>query len=263
MKMVANLDAILRDVEKPGRYTGRELNSVVKDWDSVRVRVALIYPDVYEVGMSNLGMMILYDILNQLPDVLCERAYTPWLDMEERLRENGVPLYSLESHRSLRDFDIVGISLPYELNYTNVLTALDLAGIPLLALERGLDDPLVVAGGSGAYTLEPMADFFDLFVIGEGEEVLLELVRAYADWRDEQPEGPRGWPTGHPRASAPTDRAPEPTCSASPVRRCRAARRSVGHAAPGPAPDRSPSTAAGRRGRRCRAECRIPMAGRR
>ncbi len=183
MSIVSDLEAILREVEKPGRYTGGEWNSVVKDWESTPVKVALAYPDTYEIGMSNLGLMILYDILNRQPDILCERVYAPWLDMEERLRRAGLPLYSLETRHALTDFDIVGVSLPYELNYTNALTILSLGGMSPLAAERRPEDPLVIAGGSGAYNPEPMAAFFDLFVIGEGEEALLELVRLYAEWK--------------------------------------------------------------------------------
>jgi len=189
MSIVGDLEPLLREVEKPGRYTGGEWNSIVKDWNAVRVRVALAYPDTYEVGMSNLGMMILYDILNREPDALCERVYAPWLDMEAQLREKGVPLFSLESRRALKDFDIIGVSLPYELNFTNALTILDLAGLSPLAMERGAEDPLVIAGGSGAYNPEPMADFFDLFVIGDGEEALLQLARAYADWQEARRRG--------------------------------------------------------------------------
>ncbi|MDH7490275.1 MAG: TIGR03960 family B12-binding radical SAM protein [Anaerolineae bacterium] len=183
MSIVSDLEVILRDVEKPGRYTGGEWNSVVKDWESTPVKVALAYPGTYEIGMSNLGLMILYDILNRQPDILCERVYAPWLDMEEGLRRAGLPLYSLETRHALTDFDIVGISLPYELNYTNALTILSLGGMSPLAAERRPEDPLVIAGGSGAYNPEPMAAFFDLFVIGEGEEALLELVRLYAEWK--------------------------------------------------------------------------------
>lgn len=178
-----DLERILREVEKPGRYTGGEWNSIAKDWDSTPVKVVLAYPDTYEIGMSNLGLMILYDILNRQPDILCERVYTPWVDMEERLRRFRVPLFSLETRHALADFDIIGISLPYELNYTNALTILSLGGLAPLAAERRPEDPLVIAGGSGAYNPEPMSAFFDLFVIGEGEEVLLELVRLYADWK--------------------------------------------------------------------------------
>ena len=177
------LDRILPGVSKPARYTGHEWNSIVKDWDEVEVRVALAYPDIYEVGMSNRGLAILYDILNGQAFCLAERVYAPWLDMEEAMRKAGIPLFSLESRRPLREFDIVGFTLPYELNYTNVLNMLDLAGIPVLAAERGEDDPLIIGGGSCTYNAEPMARFFDLFVIGEGEEVVVELVQAYREWK--------------------------------------------------------------------------------
>jgi len=176
------LDEILSQVTKPARYTGREWNSVVKDWDRARTKVLLAYPDLYEVGMSNLGLMILYDLLNKEEDILAERVYTPWVDMEGALRRAKMPLYSLETKHALGGFDIIGFSLSYELNYTNVLTMLDLAGIPLLSCQRDESHPLIIAGGSCAYNPEPLADFFDLFVIGEGEEVLLELVEAYREW---------------------------------------------------------------------------------
>jgi radical SAM family uncharacterized protein len=177
------LDDILPKVAKPARYTGHEWNSVIKDWDEVEVKVALAYPDIYDVGMSNLGLMILYDILNREEGVLAERVYAPWIDMEEAMRHAGIPLYSLESRRPLADFDIIGLSLQYELNYTNVLNMLSLAGLSPLAAERDDADPLVIGGGSCTYNAEPLADFFDLFVIGEGEEVLRELVRAYREFR--------------------------------------------------------------------------------
>ena len=177
------LDDILPKVAKPARYTGHEWNSVSKDWDRVEVKVALAYPDVYEVGMSNLGLMILYDILNREEGVLAERVYAPWIDMEEAMRRAGIPLYSLESRRPLADFDIIGFSLQYELNYTNVLNMLDLTGLSPLAAERSDADPLIIGGGSCTYNAEPLADFFDLFVIGEGEKVLLELIRAYRELR--------------------------------------------------------------------------------
>ncbi len=148
----------------------------------MEVKIALAYPDAYEVGMSNLGLAILYELLNQQPGVVAERVYTPWVDMEAAMRRSGTPAFSLESRHSLCDFDIIGFSLQYELNYSNVLTLLDLAGIPLRAAERGAGWPLIIAGGSGAYNPEPMADFFDLFVIGEGEEVLLELVALCKEW---------------------------------------------------------------------------------
>jgi len=180
----ALLDRILPTVTKPARYTGQEWNHVRKDWSQAGVKVALAYPDAYEVGMSNLGLAILYDLLNQQPEVLAERVYAPWLDMERAMRQAGIPLFSLESRHSLREFDIVGFSLQYELNYSNVLNMLDLAGIPLLASRRAEVWPLIIGGGTCTYNAEPLADFFDLFVIGEGEEVLLELVRLYGEWKD-------------------------------------------------------------------------------
>ncbi|MDI7276296.1 MAG: TIGR03960 family B12-binding radical SAM protein [Anaerolineae bacterium] len=170
------LERILPAVEKPGRYAGGEWNAVVKDWGSVEVRLALCYPDVYEIGMSNLGLAILYDLVNRRPDMLAERAYTPWPDMAAAMRAAGVPLYSLETRHPLAEFDVVGFTLQYELNYSNVLEMLDLAGIPLHSAERDERAPLVIAGGSSNYNPEPLAGFFDLFVIGEGEEVLFELL---------------------------------------------------------------------------------------
>ena len=178
------LDSILPTVTKPGRYTGREWNAVVKDWPQARLKVALAYPDVYEVGMSNLGLAILYDILNREQGILAERVYAPWPDMEQALRQAGLPLFTLESRHPLRDFDWIGFSLQYELNYSNVLSMLALAGIPLLASQRmsaPADWPLVIGGGTCTYNAEPLADFFDLFVIGEGEEVVLELAHLYVD----------------------------------------------------------------------------------
>ena len=172
-------EPMLSHVIKPARYTGGEWNSVVKDWDLTPIKVALAYPDVYEVGMSNLGLMILYDILNTEKDVLAERVYTPWIDMEQAMRASGASLYTLETRHPLHEFSIVGFTLPYELNYTNVLTMLDLGRLPLLAAERDDSHPLVIGGGSGTYNPEPLAPFFDLFVVGEGEEVLLELVELY------------------------------------------------------------------------------------
>ncbi len=177
------LDRILPTVQKPARYTGGEWNSVVKDWDAVNVRVALAFPDVYDLGMSNLGLFVLYDIVNQRPDMLAERVFLPWTDMDAALRQAGLPLYSLESKRPLRDFDILGISLPYEQLYSNVLSLLDLAGLPLLAHERDESHPLVIAGGHAAYNPEPMSDFIDLFAIGEGEEILLEIAQVVGQVR--------------------------------------------------------------------------------
>jgi radical SAM family uncharacterized protein len=177
-----DLNAILRRVTRPARYTGGEWNSIKKDWDNADIRIALAYPDVYEIGMSNLGMAILYDLMNKEPHVLVERVYAPWTDMSAEMRSAGIPLFSLESRRSIKDFDIIGFSLGYELTFTNVLNMLDLAQIPLLAADRGDSLPLVIAGGSCAFNPEPMSDFIDLFVVGEGEEVIMELVEAFSQW---------------------------------------------------------------------------------
>ena len=172
------LEKILYHVEKPGRYVGGEHNQILKDWDLVRTHVCLVFPDIYDIGQPNLGLAILYDILNQPPDILAERAFAPWHDLEAQLRENNIPLFSLESKHPLAQFDIIGLSLPYESLYTNALNVLDLAGIPLLASERGSEHPLIIAGGQACFNPEPMADFVDAFVIGEGEEVTLEFIRA-------------------------------------------------------------------------------------
>jgi len=176
-------DNILHQVTKPARYTGGEWNSIIKDWDKTGIRIALSYPDVYEIGMSNIALPILYELLNHQPDVLAERVYAPWVDMEAALRARGIPLFSLESQRPLRDFDIIGFSLGYELTYTNVLNMLDLAGLPVLTTERNDSHPLIIAGGGCALNPEPMADFIDLFVIGEGEDVALELVDCFREWK--------------------------------------------------------------------------------
>lgn len=177
------LDRILPRVQKPGRYTGGELNQVVKDWDATLLKVALVFPDLYELGMSNLGLAILYDLLNRRPDALAERAFAPWPDMESLMRSEGLPLYSLETRHSLADFDIIGFSLPYETLYTNTLNLIDLAGIPVLNSERGDGHPLIIAGGHSTYNPEPMARFIDAFVIGEGEEVIQEIVETVRRWK--------------------------------------------------------------------------------
>jgi len=180
---VVNLNSILHQVQKPARYTGGEWNSIVKDWDKTPVRIVLIYPDLYELGMSNMALPILYQLLNRQPDVLAERAFAPWVDMATVMRREDIPLFSLESKRPLNEFDIIGFSLGYELTYTNVLNMLDLAQIPVLASARDDSRPLVIAGGSCALNPEPMANFFDLFVIGDGEEVLLELLDSFRKWK--------------------------------------------------------------------------------
>lgn len=176
---------ILPTVVKPGRYVGGELNQTVKPWDSVRSHVALVFPDIYDLGQSNLGVAILYDLLNRREDIAAERAFSPWSDMEAALRENDIPLYSLESKRPLSDFDILGISLPYETLYTNFLNILDLAQIPLRSQDRTIDHPLIVAGGQSGFNPEPIAPFVDAVVIGEGEEVVLEIVDAHQTWADQ------------------------------------------------------------------------------
>ena len=178
-----HIEAILPRVTKPARYTGGEWNAIGKDWGSHNVRIALAYPDVYEIGMSNLGLAILYDILNRQPDVVAERVYAPWLDMESEMRAAGLPLFSLETRHPLAEFDVIGFSLSYEGTYTNILNMLDLAGLPILASERGAGCPLVVAGGSGALNPEPLADFIDVFALGDGEELALDLVRVLREWK--------------------------------------------------------------------------------
>jgi len=170
------LKKILPLVQKPGRYFGGELNQVKKEWNSVKTRMALVFPDIYDIGVPNLGVMILYELINSRSDALCERAYLPWLDMESAMRENEIPLYSLESKTPLAKFDIIGFTLPYETLYTNVLNALDLAHIPLRSQNRSETDPIIIAGGHAAYNPEPMAPFIDAFVIGEGEEVIHEII---------------------------------------------------------------------------------------
>ena len=170
-----NIDPILRGVSKPARYVGGEWNAIEHDWNERAVRWGLIYPDLYDIGQSNGGLAILYDILNHTPDTLAERCYTPWPDMADSLRAHGQPLFSLENRRGLRDFDALGFSLSYELTYTNILEMLDLSGIPIRSLDRNEDDPIIFAGGSGALVPEPLAPFVDAFILGEAEDVILEV----------------------------------------------------------------------------------------
>jgi radical SAM family uncharacterized protein len=172
----AKLDRILLKVQKPGRYVGGELNSTVKAWDKVQTRIALIFPDVYDIGVSNVGLKILYDQINQREDALAERAYAPWVDMEGLMREHGIPLYTLESKRPLSCFDLIGFTLPYETLYTNTLNILDLAGIPVRSADRDETHPIIIAGGHSTTNPEPMHAFIDAFVIGEGEEVIHDIV---------------------------------------------------------------------------------------
>jgi radical SAM family uncharacterized protein len=172
------LDRILPTVRKPARYTGGEWNSVVKDWTTCQVRWALAFPDVYEIGMSNFGLAILYDLLNREPDVLAERVFAPWTDMEQAIRAAELPLFSLENRRPLGQFDVIGFTLPYEQLYTNLLNMLDMAGLPVLAAERDERHPLVIAGGGAVFNPEPMADFVDAFALGDGEELVLDISEA-------------------------------------------------------------------------------------
>ena len=187
------LDRVLHTVTQPARYTGGELNTIVKDWaiPKIRSKIALAFPDIYELGGSNLGLMILYDLINKREDLLAERVYCPWNDFEAVMRREGIPLFSLETRHPIRQFDIFAFSLPYEQLYTNVLTMLDLAGIPLRAEERDAAAPLVLAGGSGCYNPEPMSAFFDAMVIGEGEEVIFEIIDVYEEWKRGSPSATR------------------------------------------------------------------------
>ena len=178
------LDRILPSVAKPGRYTGNEWNIIRKDWDSTLVRFALAFPDIYDIGMGHLGYKILYYLLNQQEDTLAERVYAPWVDMEAKLREYGLPLFSLETRHWLYEFDLVGFTLQYELSYTNIVNMLDLGGISLLAAQRSQNEPFVVGGGPGVFNPEPLVPFFDLFVIGDGEEAILDLVDVYQKWKE-------------------------------------------------------------------------------
>ena len=180
---MTNLDAILHKVQKPARYTGGEWNSIIKDWSQTPVRIALSYPDVYEIGMSNMALPILYELLNAQPDVLAERVFPPWTDMAAEMKAHGIPLFSLETKHPIGEFDMVGFSLGHEMTYTNVLELLSLSQIPVLAAERDETQPLVIAGGTCVLNPEPIADFFDFFVIGDGEEAVLELLPAIREWK--------------------------------------------------------------------------------
>ena len=192
--MVKLEQEMLQAVEKPARYTGGEWNAQPKDSAAVLCRIALAMADVYEVGMSNLGLKILYEILNRRDDIAAERVYAPWLDMEEEMRRRGISLFSLETFREISSFDILGFSLQYELLITNTLNMLDLAGLPLHAAERTNEQPFVIGGGPCVYNTEPIADFFDFFVLGDGEEIVVEVCDALIAWKKEgRPDGRRGF----------------------------------------------------------------------
>lgn len=179
----AQLEIILNEVLKPARYVGGEFNEIRKPWQEAELRIALGFPDLYDLGMPNLALAILYDLLNKKPELLAERVYLPWPDMDQAMRRVGIPLYSLESKHPIKDFDLLALSLPYESVYTNVLAMLDLAEIPLLTAERDDTVPIIIAGGHATFNPEPMADFFDAMVIGEGEEIILEITDCIKDWR--------------------------------------------------------------------------------
>ncbi len=181
--MDKKIDKILKKVQKATHYTGGELNSVVKDPSKVDIRYAFAFPDVYEVGMSHLGIKILYNVLNKREDTYCERVFAPWIDMEAEMRKEGVALFTNETQTEVKNFDFLGITLQYEMCYTNVLNMLELSNIPLRSCERTEDDPFVNGGGPCAYNAEPLADIFDFFTMGEGEEVINELMDAFKEWK--------------------------------------------------------------------------------
>lgn len=184
MYKLALSDEILLQVEKPARYIGQEVNMVKKDLSNVDVRFAMCFPDVYEIGMSHLGIQILYDMFNKMEGVYCERVYSPWVDLDKLMRENNIPLFALESQEPIKSFDFLGITIQYEMCYTNILQILDLSHIPIFAKDRGEDDPIVIGGGPCSYNPEPIADYFDVFNFGEGEEVYEKIIAAYRKNRE-------------------------------------------------------------------------------
>ncbi len=189
--LFSRLEPLLPGVSKPIQYVGGELNSVHKEWDSVDVHWALMYPDAYEIGLPNQGVQILYEVLNESEHALAERTYAVWPDMEATMREHGIAQFTVDGHRPVRAFDVFGISFSTELGYTNLLTALDLAGIPLRAVDRTDDDPIVIAGGHAAFNPEPIADFIDAAVLGDGEEIVLAIAEVVREWKLEGSPGGR------------------------------------------------------------------------
>ena len=184
MRKLALSDEILLKIEKPARYIGNEVNSVNKDASKVDVRFAMCFPDVYEIGMSHLGIQILYDMFNKREDVWCERVYSPWPDLDAVMREKEIPLFALESQDPIKDFDFLGITIQYEMCYTNILQILDLSRIPLRSKDRGEEYPIVMGGGPCTYNPEPLAEFFDVFYIGEGETVFDEFLNIYKEFKN-------------------------------------------------------------------------------
>ncbi len=183
MELSDRIERLLPDVQKPVRYIGGEYGAVMKNANEVDVRFAFLFPDTYEVGMSHLGMRILYHIINQRPDSWCERVFTPWVDMSEAMRKNGIPLFTLESRTPVREFDLLGITLQYEMSFTNILESLDLAGIPLRSADRGEGYPFIICGGPCAFNPEPLAPFVDLLALGDGENETNEVIDLYRDWK--------------------------------------------------------------------------------
>lgn len=181
MRELALSDEILMKIEKPARYIGGEVNMVKKNPEEVDVRFAMCFPDVYDIGMSHLGIQIIYDLLNKRDDIYCERVYSPWIDLDKIMREKNIPLFAIESQEPVKNFDFLGITLQYEMCYTNILQVLDLSGIPLMSKERTEDDPIVIGGGPCAYNPEPIADFFDVFYMGEGETEYYHLIDLYKE----------------------------------------------------------------------------------
>lgn len=185
MRKLALGDEILMQVEKPARYIGNEVNAVMKEKEQVDIRFAMCFPDVYEIGMSHLGIQIIYDMFNQFEDVWCERVYSPWVDLDQIMRRGQIPLFALESQEPVKIFDFLGITIQYEMCYTNILQILDLSQIPLLSKDREWGDPIVIGGGPCSYNPEPICDFFDLFYIGEAETRYRELFDLYKNCRKE------------------------------------------------------------------------------
>jgi radical SAM superfamily enzyme YgiQ (UPF0313 family) len=181
LRKLALSDEILLSVEKPARYIGNEVNMVKKDLSKIDIRFAMCFPDVYEIGMSHLGIQILYDMFNQRDDIYCERVYSPWTDLDQIMRERNIPLFALESQDPIKNFDFLGITIQYEMCYTNILQILDLSGIPLESADRTEDDPIVIGGGPCTYNPEPLAPFFDIFYMGEGETVYFDLMDKYKE----------------------------------------------------------------------------------
>ena len=184
MKKLALPDEILMSIDKSARYIGHEVNAIYNDLDKIDIRFCMCFPDVYEVGMSHIGIQILYEMFNRREDTYCERTYSPWPDLDKLMREKNIPLFAMESQDPIKVFDFLGITLQYEMCYTNVLQILDLSQIPLMAKDRTWDDPIVIGGGPCSYNPEPIADFFDLFYIGEGETKYREIFDLYEECKE-------------------------------------------------------------------------------